>query len=72
MLGALPTLARLTALGLCCHGLKLAEVREVVPKLRALSELELRSDMLRAGEEDLETFASRFPDLSVRRCGCEK
>lgn len=73
VLGALPDLTRLTSLGLCFHGVQLAAVADVVPKLRALEEMELRSDMFgQAGEEDLDTFATRFPEITVRRCGCEK
>lgn len=73
VLGALPALTRLTSLGLCFHGVQLAQVAEVVPRLQGLAEMELRSDMFgQAGEEDLDTFATRFPDVTVRRCGCEK
>eukprot|EP00892_Ulva_mutabilis_P005616 jgi/Ulvmu1/3426/UM016_0045.1 len=73
VLDVLPALTQLTALGLCFHGLTLQQVSEVIPKLRAVEELQLRSDLFgQSNEEDLDSFAARFPDLNILRCGSEK
>ena len=73
VLVALPELTQLSSLGLCFHGIQLAQVADLIPKLRTLQLMELRSDMFgQPNEEDIDSFATRFPDLTIRKCGSEK